>query len=173
MHRDVQRYSPGVEEAALAIIAAGIPYLDPDRAFPKRSGEVGGLTLAMAVMLGQLGTPSDTVRYGTILVDEHGKPFTGDDTYVLTVPAGIVHSEGYFSITAYGSDNKLLIPNDQGVYDQTTYSASPNEDGTHTITLSPTGSGHNAIPTGKPFYCILRAYVPVQDADLYVSVQTI
>jgi len=172
MHRDVQRYSPAVEEAALAIIAAGIPHLDPDRAFPKRSGEVGDLTLAMAVMLGQLGTPSDTVRYGTILANEHGKPLTGDDTYVLTVPAGIVHTDGYFSITAYGSDNKLLIPNDQGVYDQTTYSASPNEDGTYTITLSPTGSGHNGIPTGKPFYCILRAYVPIQDVDLHVSVRT-
>ena len=172
MHREVQRFSPGVEEAALAIIAAGIPHLDPDRAFPKRSGEVGDLTLAMAVMLGQLGTPADTVRYGTILTDEHGNPFTGEDTYVLTVPTGIVQSDGYFSVTAYGTDNQLLIPNDRGIYDQTTYSATPNSDGSYTITLGPTGEGHNSIPTGKPFYCILRAYVPVQDADLHVTVET-
>ena len=45
-------------------------------------------------------------------------------------------------------------------------------DGTYTITLSPSGDGQNGIPTGKPFYCILRAYVPVRDADLRVAVQT-
>lgn len=172
MHRDVQRYSPSVEEAALAIIEAGISNLDPDRAFPKRSGEVGDLTLAMGVMLGQLGTPADTVRYGTILADEHGDPLTGDRTYIVTVPAGIVHDDGYFSITAYGSDNKLLIPNDLGIYDRTTYSATPNPDGTYTITLSPSGDGINGIPTGKPFYCILRAYVPVQGSDMRISIAT-
>jgi hypothetical protein len=34
------------------------------------------------------------------------------------------------SVTAYGVDNKLLIPNDKGVYDQTSYSAERNADGT-------------------------------------------
>jgi hypothetical protein len=34
------------------------------------------------------------------------------------------------------------------------------------ITLSPTGSGRNGIPTGKPFYGILRAYQPVRGAQL-------
>lgn len=170
MHRDVQRFSPDIEKAALAIISAAIPHLDPDIAFGQQSGDVGDITLAGAVMLGQLGTPSDTVRYGLILSDANGEPFTGDDTYVLTVPAGIVHDNGYFSVTLYGSDNKLLIPNDKNVYDRTTYTSEKNSDGTYTITLSPDGEGLNGIPTGKPFYGILRAYVPVQGADLTVKV---
>jgi hypothetical protein len=29
----------------------------------------------------------------------------------------------------------------------------------------------NGIPTGKPFYAILRAYVPVEGADLTVRVE--
>jgi hypothetical protein len=159
------------EQAALAIIAAAIPHLNPDDAFGGRSGDVGEITLAGGVMLGQLGTPSDTVRYGLILVDNRGEPLNGSDTYVLTVPAGIVHDNGYFSVTVYGADNKLLIPNDRKIYDRTTYSAEANEDGTYTITLSPDGEGLHGIPTGKPFYGILRAYVPVQGADMTVGIE--
>ncbi len=91
---------------------------------------------------------------------------------VLTVPANIVEESGYFSVTVYASANKLLIPNDQGIYDQTTYTAEPNDDGTYTVTLSPSGEGQNGIPTGTPFYVILRAYVPVPGADLTVEVET-
>jgi hypothetical protein len=171
MHRDVQRFSGETEKAALAIIAAAIPHLNPDDAFGKRSGDVGDIHLAGGVMLGQLGTPSETVRYGLILVDDSGEPFNGRNTYVLTVPAGLVHDEGYFSVTIYGADNKLLIPNDRKIYDRTTYSAEANEDGTYTITLGPDGEGVNGIPTGKPFYGILRAYVPVQGADMTVRVE--
>jgi hypothetical protein len=171
-HRDVQRFSPGVEAAASAVIAAAIPHVNPDIAFGKKSGEVGDLTLAAAVMLGQLGTPSNTVRYGLILTDEHGQPFNGEDTYVVRVPPGIVRNDGYFSVTVYGTDNKLLIANERGVYDRTTYSATPEQDGSYTITLSPSGDGPNGIPTGKPFYGILRAYSPVAGADLSVTVQT-
>ena len=43
-------------------------------------------------------------------------------------------------------------------------------DGTAVITLSATGEGRNAIPTGKPFYGILRAYQPVQGALLKPTV---
>jgi hypothetical protein len=172
MHRDVQRFSPGVEAAGSAIIEAAISHLNPDIAFGKKSGDVGDLTLAGAVMLGQLGTPSDTVRYGLILSDEHGQPLSGDATYVVTVPPGIVHDDGYFSVTVYGSDNKLLIENDLGVYDRTTYSTTPEADGSSLITLSPNGDGKNAIPTGKPFYGILRAYLPIAGADLAVTVRT-
>ena len=46
-----------------------------------------------------------------------------------------------------------------------------NEDGTYTLTLSPTGEGKNGIPTGKNFYGILRAYVPSPDAIMKVSVK--
>jgi hypothetical protein len=172
MDRNVQRFSTETEKAALAVINASVPFLNPDVAFGKKSGDVGEITLASAVMIGQLGTPSDSVRYGLVLADEHGKPFNGTDTYVLTIPPNIVRKEGYYSITVYGSDNKLLIQNDQKVYDRTTYSSKANDDGGYTVTLSPNGSGVNGIPTGKPFYAILRAYVPVPGADLRVVVQT-
>ena len=171
MHRDVQRFSPEIEKAAHAIINVAIGYADPDIAFGKKSGDVGDITLAAGVKLGQLGTPSDTVRYLPILVDGDGAPLNGSATYIVTVPAGIVHNDGYYSVTAYGSDNKLLIPNEQRVYDRTTYSSQQNDDGTYTITLSPDGEGLNGIPTGKPFYALLRAYVPVQGADMTVKVE--
>jgi hypothetical protein len=64
----------------------------------------------------------------------------------------------------------LLIPNDKKVYDRTTYSSERNEDGTYTVTLSPSGEGLNGIPTGRPFYAVLRAYIPVEGADLTVAI---
>lgn len=172
MHRDVQRFSPEVEKLALAIIDAAIEHAPPsfsDTTFGKKSGDVGEISLAGGVKLGQLGTPPDTVRYGVIVSDANGKPFNGTDTYVLTIPAGINHDDGYYSVTVYGSDNQLLIPNDKKIYDRTTYSSKKNADGTYTVTLSPTGEGLNGIPTGKPFYGILRAYVPIQGADMTVK----
>jgi hypothetical protein len=170
MHRDVQRFSPGVEAAALEILGAIVLQLNPDDAFGKRSGDVGELHLAGGVFLGQLGTPSDTVRYGTILTDENGAPFNGTDTYLLTVPAGIVHEDGYFSVTIYSSETKLLISNESGVYDRTSFTAEQNVDGTYTATISPDGDGKNGIPSGIPFYGILRAYSPVQGATMKVVV---
>lgn len=173
MHRDVQRFSPEIEKAALAILSATISITSDLNIVPfgKQSGDIGNLTLAASVLIGQLGTPPDTVRYRAILHDANGAPLNGSDTYVLSVPAGIVHEDGYFSVTIYGLDNKLLIPNDLNIYDRTTYSAERNDDGTYTITLSPGGEGLNGIPTGKPFYAILRAYVPVQGADMTVEVE--
>lgn len=170
MARDVQRFSPGIETSGLAIISASLGYLNPDIAFGEKSGDVGYITSASAVMIGQLGTPSDTVRYGTVLADEFGQPFTAEGTYTLTVPPGIAEERGYYSITVYGTDNKLLILNQKKIYDRTTYSSEPNQDGSHTVTLSPDGSGLNGIPTGKPFYAVLRAYVPVPGADMTVKV---
>lgn len=171
MHRPVQRFSPQVEEIGLKAIAGFVPLSNPDNAFGKKSGDVGALTLAGAVMQGQLGTPSDTVRYHLIMHDDDGALLNGEDTYVVTVPAGIVEGNGYFSITVYGTDDKMLIPNDRGVYDQTTYSATPESDGTHTVTLSPSGGGMNGISTGKPFYALLRAYVPTPGAALTPTVR--
>jgi hypothetical protein len=169
MHRDVQRFSPQVEEAALQILKAAIDAQPPGEGFGKRSGDVGEILLAGSVLIGQLGTPSDSVRYGLILTDHNGDPFNGTDTYLLTVPRDIVEDNGYFSVTVYGTDNKLLIPNSKGIYDRTSYTSEPNNDGGYDITLSPEGEGRNAIPTGKPFYAILRAYMPVRGADMTSS----
>jgi len=58
--------------------------------------------------------------------------------------------------------------NEQGRYDRTTYSLSRNDHGTYAGSLNPQGRGVNAIPTGKDFYVLLRAYVPVKGADLTV-----
>ena len=73
-------------------------------------------------------------------------------------------------ITVYGADSNLLIPNQQNIYDRTTYPSEINEDGSYTVTLSPDGSGVNGIPTGKPFYAILSAYVPISGTDMTVKV---
>jgi hypothetical protein len=170
MARDVQRFSEETIKAGNAVMKAYVPFLNPDAAFPHKSGEVGPITLATAVLIGQLGTPSESVRYAVILGEEDGTPFNGTATYELIVPAAIVHEEGYMSVTVYGADNKLLIPNDKKIYDRTSYSSKQNKDGTYTITLSPDGEGLNGIPTGKPFYAILRAYVPVEGADLTLKV---
>ncbi len=174
MRRDVQRFSPAVEKHALHTIQAVLNSPigpNPDLSFGKVSGDVGMLSLAAGVFQGQLGTPSDTVRYGIAFADSEGQPLKGKDTYLVTVPANIIQHGGYYSVTAYGADDKLLIPNDKKVYDRTTYSSEPNEDGTYTLTLSPSGAGKNGIPTGKPFYLILRAYVPVAGANMNLLIE--
>ena len=106
------------------------------------------------------------MRYALVLTDAEGAPLTGADTYEVTVPAGIVRDGGYFSLTVYGTDNRLLIPNPKGIYDRTTYTTELERDGTAIITVSPSGEGRNGLPADKPCYAILRAYVPVQDADI-------
>lgn len=170
MHRDVQRFSPQVEKAALQLLEAAVDTQPPGEGFGTRSGDVGEILLAGSVLIGQLGTPSDSVRYSVILTDYEGEALNGTDTYVVTVPAGIVHDDGYFSVTVYGTDNKLLIPNEKGIYDRTSYTSQRNDDGSYIITLRPDGEGKNGIPTGKPFYGLLRAYLPVDGIDITPSV---
>jgi len=171
MNRNVQRFSAETEKKAHQVIAVLVSNVSPDEAFGKVSGDVSFLDLAAGVKLGQLGTPPDTVRYGLILADDKGKPLNGKDTYIVTVAANIVKESGYFSVTLYGVDNKLLIPNDKKIYDRTTYSSKQNKDGTYTITLSPGGEGLNGIPTGKSFYGVLRAYVPTPNANMNVRIK--
>jgi hypothetical protein len=170
MTRNVQRFSAETEKNAHVVIDAILSFVDPDDAFGKVSGDVSFLDLAAGVKLGQLGTPPDTVRYGLFLTDDNGDPLNGKDTYIVTVPAGLVKEGGYYSVTVYGTDNKLLIPNDKKVYDRTTYSSEPNSDGTYTLTLSPSGEGKNGIPTGKDFYAVLRAYVPALDGVMKMKI---
>jgi hypothetical protein len=170
MQRSVQGFSPEIEGAALDILATAVKHANPDISFGKKSGDVGAISLAAGVMLGQLGTPSDTVRYGVLF--DSGKPFDGNATYTMTVPSGIIKDDGYFSITIYDEKTKLLIPNAKNVYDRTTYTSEQNSDGTYTITISPKGEALNGIPTSrKNYYGILRAYSPVKGADLTVKVE--
>ena len=151
-----------------SLIDASIPYIKA--IYPQKSGEVDPITLAAVVKRARHGVPAQAVKYSVIATDDKGQPFTGKDTYELTIPPNIVHKKGYMSITLYGVDNRLLIPNEKIVYDRTSYSSRQNDDGTYTVTLSPTGKGLNGIPTGKAFYAILRACVPIKDADMTVIV---
>ena len=121
-------------------------------------------------MSGQLGTPPDSVRYAGLAFDESGQRLNGTDTYIVTVPAGIIHDNGYYSVTIYGLDNRFLIPNDKKIYDRTTYTSEKNPDGSYTVTLSPPGDGLNGISTGKPIYGILRAYLPIQGASMAAKI---
>jgi len=171
MNRNVQRFSSQTEKNALKVIDTVITFGNPDDAFGKVSGDVGMLSKAAGIRSGQLGTPVDTVKYGLSLTDDKGEALNGKDTYIVTVPAGLVEKDGYYSVTVYGTDNKLLIPNDKNIYDQTTYSSKANSDGTYTITLSPSGEGMNGIPTGKAFYAILRAYVPSPNAVMKLNIE--
>ena len=172
MNRNVQRFSAETEKSAHAVMDTLFSIGNPDEAYGKVTGDVDFLFLSAGVKYGQLGTPSDTVRYAAITVDSNGDPLNGKDPYIVTVPAGLVKEDGYYSVTLYGTDNKLLIPNDKKIYDRTTYSSEPNDDGTYTLTLSPSGDGKNGIPTGgKDFYGILRAYVPVPGAVMKVKIE--
>ncbi|MEA1899017.1 MAG: DUF1214 domain-containing protein [Bacteroidota bacterium] len=171
MTRYVERFSAHVEKKAHAVIDATFPILSKDAGelFGYKSGDVGAIGLAVGVKYGQLGTPSQLATYDLFLADSDGKPLDGNSTYEITVPANTFRESGYMSVTLYGVDNKLLIPNEKGVYDQTSYSAKPNEDSTYTITVSPKGDGKNGIPTGKNFYGVLRVYEPIGDAKVIIK----
>ncbi|CUH47191.1 DUF1214 domain-containing protein [Ruegeria atlantica] len=172
MIRNVQRFSSEIEWQALEIIYAIVLNGGrPSVSFGKRYGDVGELSLAAGVQQRQLGTPPDAVGYNALFTDIQGELFNGEGTHKVTVPAGIVHDDGYRSITVYGSDDKLLIPNDQNGYDRTTFLSGTNEDETHTVTHSPDGSGQNGIPTRTPIYVLLRAYLPVAGAVIETVVE--
>ena len=170
MTREVEAFPEATASMAHAVMDALFPIINPDDVFGKVSGDVDFLLLATAVKYGQLGTPSETVRYAIIATDSAGQPLKGDETYSVTIPAGLVEESGYYSMTLYGTDNKLLIPNDQEIYDRSTYSSEPNSDGTYTLVFSPSGEGKNGIPTGKDFYGVLRAYVPSPNAVMAAEI---
>jgi hypothetical protein len=168
MLRNVQKFSPKIEKQALAILDTLTPMVSPDVMFGHKSGEAGFISLATGVRIGQLGTPTGTVRYNVAQKDSKGEFLNGKNTYVLTTPANMFEKGGYFSVTVYSMETKLLMPNDKGIYARTYDNAEVNKDGTYTITLSPNGEGKNGVPTsGKPFYTIIRAYVPTPDVDLF------
>ncbi len=152
-----------------ALIDASNPYVK--LVYPKKTGQVDPISLATVVKRAPHGVPSNAAKYSVIATDEDGLPLKGNISYELSVPANIVREGGYTSITVYGVDNRLLIPNDKKIYDRTSYTSTQNDDGTYTITLSPSGEGINGIPTGKPFYAILRAYEPIEGADLNIIVR--
>jgi hypothetical protein len=115
------------------------------------------LYYSRAINLGQLGTPPDSARYSVRLTGDAGAPLSGEDSYTLTVPVGIVYDEGYHSITLCGTEDKALMSNPQKRNDRTTFSSLPNAASTYTLELNPSGAGSNGIPTGEAYYTVLRA----------------
>ncbi len=143
-------------------------------AIPKKSGDVPPKYLAVAVMIGQLATPFDFVRYWSAFADVDGSPIDPDGRYRLDVPAGLVKDNGYISVTPYSLETKLLIPNEQQIYDRTSYTMEPNSDGGYTIVLSPDGLGQNGLPTSSvPYYVLLRAYLPRDGVDVTATLSRI
>ena len=116
--RECKQFNPETEKNAQVVIDAVITSINPDDAFARVSGDVSFLKLAAGVKLDQLGMPSGSIRYGTILGDDTDVALRGDVTYVRTVPVGLYNPGGYFSVTLYGADNKLLIPNALKIYDR-------------------------------------------------------
>ena len=89
----------------------------------------------------------------------HDANLSGQDTYELTVPQSIVKGDGYFSITVYDGDSKLLIPNDLGVCDRTTYSAEPESDGTYRIIISISHLPSHSTTLICPITCLISQII--------------
>lgn len=131
--------------------------------FGKKSQGVGDLDRAAGVYLGQLGIPAEFVQYTQYIKTPDGKQLGGDGHYEITInPKGLIRDErGYWSITLYSLEDRYLIPNPQGRYSITSYTAIANSDGTYTVRINPDGQGENAIPTmKKPVYAVMRVYQP-------------
>lgn len=102
---------------------------------------LGGLLL---IMQPEMATAQDTVENYI-----HEYP---NQEQVKMMDAWLAdHKPGSFQFTAYGADNKLLIPNANKRYDRTTYASKPNADSTYTVTLSPEGQGRNVYPPANRF----------------------
>jgi hypothetical protein len=122
-------------------------------------------TYRWAIALGGLGTNTvDVALYMKTDVDDSGEALTDEKNYVLhfeTFPP--VLNDGFWSVTAYGSDN-FLIDNPIGRYcvnDRTDFVL--NEDGSLDIVLSREQPDNiaNWLPvSGAAFHFILRIYTP-------------
>ncbi len=168
MQRDVQKFSPRIEKQGQTVLKALTPLVSPDDMFSHTTGESGFISLATGVYIGQLGTPTGTVRYNVATKDSKGTFLSGKNSYVITTPANMYKEGGYFSVTAYSTTTKLLIPNSKKLYARTSDNAKMNKDGTYTISINPNGDGINGLPTaGEDFYLAIRAYVPTDDVDLF------
>jgi hypothetical protein len=122
-------------------------------------------TYRWAIALGGLGANTvDVALYMKTDVDDSGEALTDEKNYVLhfeTFPP--VLNDGFWSVTAYGSDN-FLIDNPIGRYcvnDRTDFVL--NEDGSLDIILSREQPDNiaNWLPvSGAAFHFILRIYTP-------------
>jgi hypothetical protein len=141
----------------------GLKQKTANKMFGKTSQGVGDLDRAAGVYLGQLGIPAEFVQYQQYVKTADGKSFGGDGRYEIRIdPKGMIRDKnGYWSITVYNMEDRYLIPNPQGRYSITSYTAIANSDGTYTVRINPDGKGENAIPTmKKSVYAIIRVYEP-------------
>lgn len=101
-------------------------------------------------------------------VDSDGEALTGAADYVLRfAPGGLPPVDGFWSLTMYDSETRLLVHNEINRYSigDRTATLKPDADGGLTIRIQHESPGAekegNWLPTPEGrFYVILRAYVP-------------
>jgi hypothetical protein len=116
-------------------------------------------------------TPGKGAKYGMAFVDSEGNPITGDNDYVIHLPAN-VPAENFWSITLYEMENASGLANGQpfpslGSRDK----PAMNADGSTDIYLgqkAPPGKEANwlATPSGRGYFVIFRLYGPSKVAIL-------
>jgi hypothetical protein len=116
-------------------------------------------------------TPGKGAKYGMAFVDSEGNPITGDNNYVIHLPANIP-AENFWSITLYEMENASGLANGQsfpslGSRDK----PAQNADGSTGIYLgqkAPPGKEANwlATPAGRGYFVIFRLYGPSKVAIL-------
>lgn len=123
---------------------------------------------AMIALSGLGANPMEVAVYFKTGTDSEGNALNGQNDYILhfdSLPP--VSDGGFWSVTAYGSDD-FLIANELDKYcinDRT--DLSPNEDGTLDIILSSEAPENTAnwLPVGADnFHLVMRSYLPNMDA---------
>ncbi len=127
------------------------------------AGPYGRAAVARAGLLAL--NKSETV-YFTATTDDAGEALSTKCSYRLE---GSPLTTRWWSITAYGADH-YLIPNPAKRYSQAMNTVVRNADNGFTISVNPTGSGRNGIPTGydgngdgAAFSLTLRLYNPEEE----------
>jgi hypothetical protein len=126
-----------------------------------------GITPAMCMRLTGVGS-----QYIFAYVDADGNRLDGAKTYRVTLPPDIPAAR-FWSLTAYDTETRSMLQTRQrfpraGSQSYPTPSATPDADGSTTITFgperpsgSPEGNWIQTVP-GKGWFLILRLYSPLQ-----------
>lgn len=168
----VPSFPQAIEEAGFKIIDDYVNEGKNTEKFFVSPYEGGGdLDRAAGALGGQLGTQARYVQYGPLVFDQNKELLNGKASYEIIVPKeGLLkNNKGYWTVTIYSFADRFLIPNENNIYDITSYNAKANADGTYTIRINPEGLGENAIPSnGVNFYGIFRIYEPVNNVKFPV-----
>lgn len=138
------------------------------------------LVRAAVAKFGLGANPEEEAVYPVAKQDSWGLLLDGANTYTLNFPGfpQVDPDGGFWSITLYDSDSRLLVCNEIGVHHIGTYSANidelvTNDDGSFTLYVGPKAPrdaslAANWLPTWSEqdkFYLVLRQYLPVTNTD--------